>query len=107
MRQHEDYLHLGLMEAVPKSGLQRRKIMEFIRSLREHPEPRGDFPLVPKVSAALWERMRVAKLRFGAGRVKMGNAMETVVRGRADRVSSKRAFSKRGARFESETKGSP
>jgi hypothetical protein len=50
--------------------------------------------------------MRVAKLRFGGGRVKMGNAMETVVPGRADRVSSKRAFSKRGARFESETKGS-
>ena len=43
MRPHEVYLHLDLLEAVPKSGLQRRKIMEFIRSLREHPETRGDF----------------------------------------------------------------
>ena len=36
-------MHLGLLDAVPKSGLQRRKIMEFIYSLREHPDAPGDF----------------------------------------------------------------
>jgi mRNA-degrading endonuclease RelE of RelBE toxin-antitoxin system len=43
MRPHEVYLHLGLLEVVPKSGLQRRKIMEFIRGLRERPDTPGDF----------------------------------------------------------------
>jgi hypothetical protein len=36
-------MHVGLLDAVPKSGLQRKKIMEFIQSLREHPGTRGDF----------------------------------------------------------------
>jgi hypothetical protein len=36
-------MHLGLLDAVPKSGLQRRKILDFIRSLREHPDTLGDF----------------------------------------------------------------
>jgi hypothetical protein len=40
---HEVYLHLGLLDAVPKSGPQRRKIMDFVRSLRERPDTRGDF----------------------------------------------------------------
>ena len=39
-------------------------------------------PLVPKVSAALWERMREAKLRFGGGRVSMVGSFEVLVRGR-------------------------
>ena len=34
------------------------------------------FPLVPKVSAALWERTREAKLRFGGRRVRMGTAFD-------------------------------
>lgn len=36
-------MHLGLLDAVPKSGIQRRKIMEFIYSLRDHPDTLGDF----------------------------------------------------------------
>jgi len=36
-------MHLGLLDAVPKSGIQRRKIMDFIYSLREHPDTRGDY----------------------------------------------------------------
>lgn len=36
-------MHLGLLNAVPKSGVQRRRIMDFIYSLREHPETAGDF----------------------------------------------------------------
>jgi len=36
-------MHLDLMGSVPKSGTQRRKIMEFIRHLREHPDACGDF----------------------------------------------------------------
>ena len=43
MRPHEVYLHFGLLDSVPKSGIQRRKIMDFIYSLREHPDTRGDF----------------------------------------------------------------
>ena len=43
MRPHEVYMHLGLLDSVPKSGEQRRRIMDFIRSLREHPDTRGDF----------------------------------------------------------------
>ena len=39
----EVYMHLDLLDAVPKSGGQRRKIMDFIYSLREHPDTRGDF----------------------------------------------------------------
>ena len=36
-------MHLGLLDRVPKRGLQRRKIMDFIYRLREHPDTRGDF----------------------------------------------------------------
>ncbi|MDP3068971.1 MAG: hypothetical protein Q8N18_01725 [Opitutaceae bacterium] len=43
MQDHEVYLHLGLLEAVPKSGSQRKAIMEFIRNLRVQPFTRGDF----------------------------------------------------------------
>ncbi len=43
MRPHEVYLHCGLLDAVPKRGVQRRRIMDFIYSLREHPETQGDF----------------------------------------------------------------
>ena len=43
MPRHEVYLHLGLLDAVPRSGLQRRKIMDFICSLRDQPDTLGDF----------------------------------------------------------------
>ena len=43
MRPFEVYLHAGLLESVPKSGTQRQRIMDFIYSLRERPETRGDF----------------------------------------------------------------
>ncbi len=43
MRPCEVYLHFGLLDAVPKSGSQRRKIMAFINGLRNEPYTRGDF----------------------------------------------------------------
>ena len=43
MRPYEVYMHLGLLDAVPKSGIQRRKIMDYICSLRERPDTLGDF----------------------------------------------------------------
>lgn len=43
MPQYEVYLHIDLLETIPKSGVQRRKIMAFIRELRQHPRTRGDY----------------------------------------------------------------
>ena len=43
MAEYEVYLHLGLLDAVPKSGAQRRRIMDFISSLRERPRTEGDY----------------------------------------------------------------
>ena len=43
MPPYEVYMHLGLLDSVPKSGIQRRKIMDFVCSLRGHPDTRGDF----------------------------------------------------------------
>ena len=43
MRPGEVYLHAGLLDAIPKSGIQRRQILAFIYSLREKPNTRGDF----------------------------------------------------------------
>ncbi len=37
-------MHLGLLEVVPRRGLQRRKIMNFIYGLRERPETHSDYP---------------------------------------------------------------
>ena len=39
----EVYLHVGLLDEVPRSGLQRRRIMDFIRGLCDAPEELGDF----------------------------------------------------------------
>ena len=36
------YLHSELLDSVPKSGAQRRLIIDFVRSLAENPETRGD-----------------------------------------------------------------
>jgi hypothetical protein len=43
MRPYEVYMHFSLLDSVPKSGIQRRKIIDFIFSLREHPEIPADF----------------------------------------------------------------
>ena len=42
MANHDVYLHLGLLEAVPRAGAHRRRIMDFIKSLRENPDTQGD-----------------------------------------------------------------
>lgn len=43
MPPYEVYMHLSLLDRVPRSGAQCRRIMEFIRSLREYPDTRGDY----------------------------------------------------------------
>lgn len=37
------YLHLDLLEVIPKRGSQRRQIMDFIRSLASNPSREGDY----------------------------------------------------------------
>lgn len=34
---------MGLLDVVPKSGIQRTKIMDFIRGLRNQPDTCGDY----------------------------------------------------------------
>jgi hypothetical protein len=36
-------LHIDLLEAVPKSGAERQKIMKFIHGLRDQPRTPGDY----------------------------------------------------------------
>jgi len=43
MARYEIYLHADLLDAVPNSGVQRRRIMDFIRTFREHPQTEGDY----------------------------------------------------------------
>lgn len=43
MPEYEVYMHIGLLDTVPKTGVQRRRILDFIRWLREHPDTPGDF----------------------------------------------------------------
>lgn len=43
MPNYDVYMHIGLLDAVPKTGVQRRKILDFIHHLREHPDTVGDF----------------------------------------------------------------
>ena len=40
---HEVYLHAALLDAMPRSTVQRRRILDFIRSLQSDPDMRGDF----------------------------------------------------------------
>lgn len=40
---YEVYLHIELIEAVPKRGNQREKVMRFIRTLANDPFQAGDF----------------------------------------------------------------
>jgi mRNA-degrading endonuclease RelE of RelBE toxin-antitoxin system len=37
------YLHVYLLDAVPKRGAHRQRIMDFIHTLREHPRSEGDY----------------------------------------------------------------
>jgi len=43
MPRYDVYMHLALLEQMPKSGAQRRRIMDFIFSLRDHPHALGDY----------------------------------------------------------------
>jgi hypothetical protein len=40
---YEVYLNTALLDAVPKSGSQRRQIMKFIYGLRDRPHTEGDY----------------------------------------------------------------
>jgi hypothetical protein len=63
------------------------------------------FPLVPKVSAALWERTEQRRNSVSvAGGSRPGAAMEVVFRRTGGGVSLRRAFPKRCANFGNETK---
>ena len=37
------FVHIDLFEVVPKRGLQRQRVMEFVRSLSNNPFTLGDF----------------------------------------------------------------
>ncbi len=43
MYRHDVFMHVDLLDHVPRSGPHRRKIMDFIRSLHNHPHTPGDF----------------------------------------------------------------
>lgn len=43
MEPYQVYLNIDLLEAVPKSGSQRKQIMKFIYSLRDRPRTVGDY----------------------------------------------------------------
>lgn len=43
MPSYEVYMHIALLDAVPRTGLKRRKILDFISRLRERPDTPGDF----------------------------------------------------------------
>jgi hypothetical protein len=43
MTRHAVYLHLDLLEALPKRGSQQQKIVRFVHSLAENPFTEGDF----------------------------------------------------------------
>ena len=43
MSYYRVFIHLDLLDLMPKNGVQRRRIMDFIRTLRDHPHAPGDF----------------------------------------------------------------
>ena len=43
MVRYEVYLHSDLLDTMPTRGVQRRKLLEFIRSLQTQPNVLGDF----------------------------------------------------------------
>ena len=43
MAPYEVFLNLDLLDAVPKTGTQRQRIIEFVRGLRDRPRIEGDY----------------------------------------------------------------
>ncbi len=43
MAGYQVYLHLDLLESMPRNASHRRKIMDFVRSLGERPRTEGDY----------------------------------------------------------------
>ena len=43
MARYEVFVHAALLETIPKTGSQRRRILDFIYGLRERPDTLGDF----------------------------------------------------------------
>lgn len=43
MPSYEVYMHIALLDAVPRTGLKRQRILDFISQLRKHPDTPGDF----------------------------------------------------------------
>ena len=43
MEPYRVYIHVDLLEVVPVKGAQRRMIMEFVRSLADSPDSRGEY----------------------------------------------------------------
>ena len=43
MDRYDVYVHIDLLEAVPKRGPQRKMIMDFIHSLADYPWAKGDY----------------------------------------------------------------
>lgn len=43
MPEYDVFMHLDLLALMPKTGAQRRKIMDFIHSLRQSPFTPGDY----------------------------------------------------------------
>ena len=41
--EYDVFIHVDLSEGMPKTGIQRRRIMEFIHGLRDDPRTPGDF----------------------------------------------------------------
>ena len=41
--EYDVFIHVDLSEGMPKTGIQRRRIMEFIHGLRDDPHTPGDF----------------------------------------------------------------
>ena len=43
MSSYDVYMRLEMLDSLPKSGSQRRRILDFISSLRERPATSGDY----------------------------------------------------------------
>ncbi len=43
MREYDVFIHVDLLARVPKTGVQRTRIMQFLETLRNDPRTPGDF----------------------------------------------------------------
>ena len=43
MSDYHVFMHIDLLDAMPKGGIHRQRIMDFICSLHDHPHTAGDF----------------------------------------------------------------